>query len=319
MKAKNIRKTIFSVISWSLMLSLLLSISTLTSFAKDKIIDLDEMIDLNEFISFNEKNDSPQYTDDKVLVILANTPKTQSMKFYSLYSDDYVSINEEANSIQAYRGKDTVKIAESTKIIKDELNLGIEFSEMKMFHSSQEESINGQYVLNDNNNIFSITLKNTTVEDALKILNANPDIEIAEPNYLYELDKFPNDSVFGPNKDKNNWYGLSYIKAPDAWDYTTGSQSVVVGIVDSGIDGTHPDLKGNLWTNPYKAPGIPYCTKCNYGDDSHGYNFTGVGSNTGSPCGGIPTDENGHGTHVAGIVGAKGNNTEGISGVNWDC
>jgi hypothetical protein len=79
---------------------------------------------------------------------------------------------------------------------------------------------------------------------------------------------------------------------------------VVVGVIDTGIDGTHPDLAANLWVNPNTGMG-------GYENDIHGYNFA-------EKTGGIPTDRNGHGTHAAGIIGAKGNNGQGISGINWN-
>ena len=151
------------------------------------------------------------------------------------------------------------------------------------------------------NNVFVLTLEETgmdAVQNALAILNASPDVEIAEPDFLYEISATPNDPMF------NAQYALERINAEQAWDITTGSMSVVVGVVDTGIDGTHPDLINNLWVNPNP-------NQNGYLDDIHGYNFTGR-------IGGVPTDMSGHGTHVAGIIGAKGNNGIGISGVNWD-
>ena len=84
---------------------------------------------------------------------------------------------------------------------------------------------------------------------AVAALRNQPDVLYAEPNYILRADVLPNDEHFVANRQ----YGLSKIGAPQAWDVTTGSSSVVVGVVDQGIDITHQDLQGNIWTNP--SPG----------------------------------------------------------------
>jgi len=100
------------------------------------------------------------------------------------------------------------------------------------------------------------------------------------------------------------------IDAPEAWQFTTGSRSVVVAVIDSGIDFTHPDLAANIWRNPREiaSNGVDD-DKNGYVDDVHGWDFVD-GDNT-------PQDGFGHGTHVAGIIGAVGNNGIGIAGVAW--
>ena len=100
------------------------------------------------------------------------------------------------------------------------------------------------------------------------------------------------------------------INAPQAWDFTTGSSDTVVAVIDSGVDYTHPDLAANMWTNPGEiaANGLD--------DDANGYidDIHGINAITGS---GDPFDDNGHGTHVSGTIGAVGNNGVGVVGVNW--
>ena len=181
------------------------------------------------------------------------------------------------------------------------LNLGGGISEMRLLNPSKEGELSIQSANSTQNNVYVLTLEETgpgAVERALEILNANPMVEIAEPDYIYELCASPNDPMYSTQ------WALQTINAEQAWDITTGSKNVVVGIIDTGIEGTHPDLIDNLWVNPNP-------NKNGYTNDMHGYNFTGK-------VGGIPTDTNGHGTHVAGIVGAKGNNGQGVSGVNWN-
>jgi subtilisin family serine protease len=133
---------------------------------------------------------------------------------------------------------------------------------------------------------------------AIAALAEQSDVLYAEPNYIMHADVTPND----PRFISGELYGLNKIGAPTAWNTTTGSNSIVVGIIDEGIEITHPDLQANIWTNP--APGsIPGIT-----GDLHGYDFV---NNSGT----IPPGD--HGTHTSGTVGAVGNNNVGVVGVNW--
>jgi subtilisin family serine protease len=136
-------------------------------------------------------------------------------------------------------------------------------------------------------------------DDTLKAVaafSARDDVLYAEPNYILHAGATPDDPSF------NQLYGMTKIGAPQVWDTTPGSRSVVVGVIDEGIDISHPDLLANIWTNPSQGsiPGIS--------GDLHGYDFFG---NTGT----IPAEL--HATHVAGTIGAVGNNGEGVAGVNW--
>jgi thermitase len=131
------------------------------------------------------------------------------------------------------------------------------------------------------------------------------DIETAQPNYYYKLLATPNDPQFG------TMYGMSKISAPQAWDITSGSSNVVVAIIDTGIRYTHEDLSQNMWRNSGETPGNGIDDDNNgFVDDYYGYDFFFNDSD--------PIDENGHGTHTAGTVGAAGNNTLGVTGVNWN-
>ncbi len=106
-------------------------------------------------------------------------------------------------------------------------------------------------------------------------------------------------------------WALDAISATQAWDVTTGSRSVVVAVIDSGIDLTHPDLVANIWTNPGEIAGNGIDDDGNgFVDDIHGWNFVTNDANV--------QDGYGHGTHVAGIIGASGNNGVGVTGINWN-
>src|SRR5262249_17056604 len=101
------------------------------------------------------------------------------------------------------------------------------------------------------------------------------------------------------------------IDAPEAWDVTTGSSRVVVAVLDTGVDYTHPDLAANIWTNPGEIPGNGIDDDHNgYVDDVPGYDFANNDPD--------PMDDQGHGTHVAGTIGAVGNNGVGVVGVAWN-
>ena len=106
-------------------------------------------------------------------------------------------------------------------------------------------------------------------------------------------------------------YEMQKISAPAAWDLTTGSQQTVVAVIDTGIKYTHEDLAANMWTNPGEIAGNGIDDDGNgFVDDVYGYDFFYNDSD--------PLDENGHGTHTAGTIGAVGNNSLGVVGVNWN-
>ncbi|HEY0083137.1 MAG TPA: S8 family serine peptidase, partial [Pyrinomonadaceae bacterium] len=145
---------------------------------------------------------------------------------------------------------------------------------------------------------------------AVAELAARSDVLYAEPNYIWRARRTPND----PRFTSNEMYGLNRIGAPAAWDTTTGSRNVVVGVVDGGIDINHEDLKANIWKNPGEVAANGLDDDNNgYADDVNGWDFIhGDNSVYDSPT------EDDHGTHVAGTIGATGNNGTGVTGVNWE-
>jgi len=133
-------------------------------------------------------------------------------------------------------------------------------------------------------------------------------VELVSPNFIRRKTAIPNDPRWG------KLWNMPKIQAPEAWDISTGTGTVVVGVIDSGIDYRHDDLAANIWVNPGETPGNGNDDDGNgYVDDVYGFDFTSTDRRSGSD----PMDVNSHGTHVAGIIGAVGSNLTGITGVNW--
>jgi hypothetical protein len=143
-----------------------------------------------------------------------------------------------------------------------------------------------------------------STEVLLERYRNSPDVEYVEPNIQYHLYTTPNDPKFSLQ------WGLTKIGAPRAWDAQTGNSSVTIAIIDSGVDYTHPDLAANMWINSGEVVSNGLDDDNNgYIDDIRGWNFFNNNND--------PMDDNGHGTHVAGVAAAVGNNGIGIAGVSW--
>jgi hypothetical protein len=151
---------------------------------------------------------------------------------------------------------------------------------------------------------------------AIERLKRDPAVLYAEPNYLLSVDVTPNDPRYNElwgmnNTGQTGGIADADIDADTAWNVSTGSSSVLVGVIDTGVDYNHPDLAANIWTNPGEIPGNSLDDDNNgYVDDVHGYDFV---NNDGDPF-----DDHGHGTHCSGTIGGVGNNGVGVVGVNWD-
>ncbi|HMQ05383.1 MAG TPA: S8 family serine peptidase [Pyrinomonadaceae bacterium] len=146
---------------------------------------------------------------------------------------------------------------------------------------------------------------NLSVTSAVDRFGWSQDVEAVQPNFYYRLLATPNDPHFG------SLWGMTRISAPGAWDLNTGSESVVVANIDTGIKYDHEDLSANMWKNSGEIPGNGIDDDGNgFVDDYYGYDFFFNDPD--------PMDEHGHGTHTAGTLGAVGNNGVGVVGVNWN-
>lgn len=163
---------------------------------------------------------------------------------------------------------------------------------------------------------FSVSVDSSSqLASAMEAFRQRPDVLVVSPDFELSVTSTANDANYTSQWGLSN-RGLSGglvgadIGAEQAWSYGTSS-NVVVGIIDTGIDYNHPDLVANIWRNGSEIVGNGIDDDRNgYIDDTRGWDFANNDAD--------PMDDNGHGTHVAGIVGASGNNGQGISGVTWN-
>lgn len=183
--------------------------------------------------------------------------------------------------------------------------------------------------------IYKVTFE-SAVLGQVESLQGRQGVEFAEPNWVLSVSSpvaAPRDpkwmSLWGlKNYGQNSpsgaeGYERADIGALEAWSVTKGSRDVIVAVIDTGIDYLHPDLAGNMWQNTKELTGVPGVDDDGngYADDVYGWNFVKEDKaepyhgQLGSPD---PMDDNDHGTHCAGTIGAVGNNGIGIVGVNWN-
>lgn len=173
-------------------------------------------------------------------------------------------------------------------------------------------------------NLWKVKVPAHAVDEALDMLEMDEDVIEAEPNLVRQAFKTPNDTYFD-----DQWFHTDAdggISSDEAWDTQTGKPGVVVAVIDSGMDLDHPDLQQNRWTNADEVANNNIDDDGNgYVDDRYGYDFVMNRSNPNPKPDGKDNDNDGtkddgvsHGSHVAGLVGAVGNNSTGVSGVAWD-
>lgn len=169
------------------------------------------------------------------------------------------------------------------------------------------------------------------VEEIVKDYASLPEVEYAEPNFEIKVDPLAADSINSRFVSSDTWSGpndplLSEqwglvntgqregkagadVSAGYAWEKSHGSRKVVVAVLDSGVDYTHEDLAANIWHRPADME-MYFDKELGFVDDFNGFSAVDRSRD--------PMDENGHGTHCAGIIGAEGDNAKGVVGVNWE-
>ncbi len=161
------------------------------------------------------------------------------------------------------------------------------------------------------NGVFLIKAKGRTYKQLFSSIRKVRGFEYLEPDFAITTTAIPNDPAFALQWAlQNTTTPGADINATQAWDITQGSSDVVVAVIDTGVNYNHPDLKNNIWQNPLEIPGDGIDNDHNgFIDDVHGWDFYNKDND--------PMDNYGHGTHVAGIIAAEGNNGIGVAGVNW--
>jgi subtilisin family serine protease len=203
--------------------------------------------------------------------------------------------------------KSSSAISSQSQYVKGEVLIkfkrGAETQQMMLAHSALNASVVKDYSLTGWQRVR--LPEGMGVEEALSHYRKLSFVAEAQPNFIYHILVTPNDARFG------ELYGMAKIQAPTAWDTTTGSSSVIVAVIDTGVFYNHEDLAPNMWHNPGEVPSNGIDDDSNgYVDDVFGIDLPNNDSD--------PTDDFNHGTHVAGTIGARGNNGAGVAGVNWN-
>ena len=161
-------------------------------------------------------------------------------------------------------------------------------------------------------------------ENLIEVLESDDRVAFAEPNYLLQINEEPPSDPFFErlwglhNTGQTGGTADADVDALEAWEISTGSEDIIIAVIDTGIEVEHEDLIPNLWTNPKECPrGVGRCVENGIDDDDNGYvdDFHGINAINNS---GKLLDDYGHGTHVAGIAAAAGDNRKGVVGVNWN-
>lgn len=216
------------------------------------------------------------------------------------------------------------QISNIEKVFKGYVDPTTELIKLKSRFSSDIQNnkrvINEQtFLSNDLSKIYRLNFdRDIDVQALIDTYSKNPDLIYIEPDYLASIDNLPNDPYFidsypsdvqnrDPNWNPPHDYQWNIKKTNSSNNYLTDTSSVIVAVIDTGVDTSHPEL-GNLWTNSNEIPND------NIDNDQNGYIDDINGANTIYKDGNI-ADDNNHGTHVAGVISAKTNNNLGISGV----
>ncbi len=186
---------------------------------------------------------------------------------------------------------------------------------LKKFKLSESKkiSINKSNTAKDETYINVIQSSKLSTAQLIEAAEKLDGVIYAEKDYRININQAPNDPSFDELWGLNNPnLPESDVNALDAWSITTGSSDVVVGVIDSGVNYNHSDLAQNMWKNEAELNGTP-----GIDDDNNGYidDIYGIDTENGDTD---PMDDNGHGSHCSGTIGAQGDNNQGVVGVNWN-
>ncbi|MFC2140576.1 S8 family serine peptidase, partial [Candidatus Auribacterota bacterium] len=211
-------------------------------------------------------------------------------------------------------GEIIVKFKETVLVEGDKVN-GINIMGLDDEFVQYRGSIELKEKLDDTTYLFSVP-SFLEEEEAIAICQEHELVAYAEPNFVMSVNKVPNDASFSKlwgmhNSGQTGGKADADIDAIEAWDTTTGSANMIVAVIDTGVDYTHPDLQANMWTNTGEVAGNGIDDDGNgYVDDYRGWDFYNDDYD--------PYDDNGHGTHCSGTIGGVANNGIGVAGVSWN-
>ena len=247
----------------------------------DGLLASDASLSLSEEKAYCNATLEDEFADDRVVVVLSNKAST-SLRTYTTADFEGIGCTKVQNLTQHTTELVNAKLrGETAELQKTAEPDVITFAEFKEVNTKTFRQI------------LCLTLDKAdkqNVLDVIDILMKHPDVISAEPDYVIRAAATtPNDPY------RTEQWAIDKIQLRNAWDYTTGSSTIRVGVVDSGIDGTHPELSNKI-------------------NVSLSRDFTGGNVATVSTV----TDSNSHGTHVAGIIGAATNNSVGVSGTCYN-
>ena len=196
-----------------------------------------------------------------------------------------------------------VSFKAGSKSLEDLSKLGNDFRVERALGTARIPGQTGQ-ALDRLSMVLILADQNSSLRELAIRLKKDPAVEFAEPNYILRHSEVPNDP------DWQEQWALPKMEAPAAWKISKDAPSVIVAVIDTGIDYSHPDLQGNLWTNPGEIPNNGMDDDGNgYVDDIYGWDFCNQDND--------PMDGHRHGTHVAGTIAAATNNGKQVAGVSW--
>ncbi len=243
----------------------------------------------------SQKHDSPEYIPGEVIVKLKN-------------SDD---ILENKKMVKG----ETLSVFSSKKQSLKKLMDKHQVTDVKKFIRRNLKQRNRNAKLNELANgldrIKKFKIKTKDMKEVIKDFNADPNVEYAQPNFIYTAQYIPDDPYYSSSgswgQSFDDLWGIKRVQANDAWDINDGA-GVVVAVIDTGVDYNHADLSGNIWNNTDEIAGNGIDDDGNgYIDDVLGWDYVNDDND--------PADDQGHGTHCSGTIAARTNNSIGVSSV----